>query len=103
MDDAKVVCRQLGFSHAVIRFVGGGVPSGSGPIWLDNVACTGDEGNIAMCHHNGLGKGDCSHSEDAGVKCSNIGKARDENFAVSTLHFQVICSGIKDDFAFCIP
>ena len=87
MDDAKVVCHQLGFSFAVNRFVGGGVPSGSGPIWLDNVACTGEEENIAMCYHNGLGNEDCSHSEDAGVKCSNVGKARDECFVGSTSLF----------------
>ncbi|XP_028411924.1 deleted in malignant brain tumors 1 protein-like isoform X2 [Dendronephthya gigantea] len=71
MDDAKVVCRQLGFSYALSRYVAGDVPSGTGPTWLDNVACTGEEKNIAMCYHNGLGNEDCTHSEDAGVECSN--------------------------------
>ncbi|XP_028399552.1 uncharacterized protein LOC114522963 isoform X3 [Dendronephthya gigantea] len=70
---ARVVCRQLGYPDAIAKLDGGQVPSGSGRIWLDNVACTGKEENIAMCRHNGLGVNDCSHSEDAGVKCSRRG------------------------------
>ena len=40
---------------------------GSGSILLDNLACEGDESSLEECEH--MGWHDCSHSEDAGVKC----------------------------------
>lgn len=80
MEEAKVVCRQLGYPDAFSKLDGGEVPSGSGRIWLDDIACTGKEENIGMCSHKGLGTHDCSHSEDAGVKCSRIGKATEATF-----------------------
>ena len=48
--------------------LGGG---GSGPIWLDNVQCHGNESSIINCSHRGLGvtASYCSHSYDAGVQC----------------------------------
>ena len=43
---------------------------GSGPIWLDNVFCTGSESELSECPHNGIGFHNCFHSEDASVRCS---------------------------------
>ncbi|XP_028416711.1 deleted in malignant brain tumors 1 protein-like, partial [Dendronephthya gigantea] len=68
--DARVVCRQLGYSDAIRSLQGGEVPSGSGQIWLDDVSCKGKEENISRCYHHGWGIDDCDHSEDAGVECS---------------------------------
>ena len=42
---------------------------GVGPIFLDNVACTGLERTLTQCSHNGIGNNNCRHSEDAGVNC----------------------------------
>ena len=42
---------------------------GSGPIHLDNVACTGSEAALINCTYDPITT-DCSHSEDAGVRCS---------------------------------
>ncbi|XP_028407307.1 neurotrypsin-like [Dendronephthya gigantea] len=70
--DARVVCRQLGYPGGR-AFQGSQVPSGSGRIWLDDVACTGTERNIANCSHRGWGVHDCRHSEDAGVECNTTG------------------------------
>ena len=43
---------------------------GSGPIWLDNVFCTGFESELLECPHNGIGNHNCAHYEDASVRCS---------------------------------
>ena len=43
--------------------------AGSGQIWLDNVACTGNERRLIDCTANPLGSHNCQHSEDAGVRC----------------------------------
>ena len=47
---------------------------GSGPIWLDDVSCTGSESELLECYHNGIANHDCSHFEDASVRCSISGK-----------------------------
>ena len=42
---------------------------GSGPIYLDQVGCTGREQSLEDCTSNPIGIHDCSHFEDAGVGC----------------------------------
>jgi len=42
---------------------------GTGPIWLDNMACVGDETSIANCPYFTLGVHDCDHTEDVSVSC----------------------------------
>ena len=69
--DAGVVCRQLGFGSSGTAMYSASFGQGSGSIWLDNVACTGSESTLASCGHLGVGiTRSCSHSEDAGVRCS---------------------------------
>ena len=69
--DANVVCRQLGYSGAIAARSLAYFGSGSGPIYYDNVACTGNETRLADCSHRGIGVHDCVHVEDAGVVCGN--------------------------------
>ena len=69
IDDAHVVCRQLGFRYAVRALRGSSVPAGSGNIWLDDVNCAGNEAKLGNCHHSGWGINNCGHAEDAGVEC----------------------------------
>ena len=43
---------------------------GNGPIFLDNVACSGTEITLLSCNSSKIGSYNCSHYEDAGVSCS---------------------------------
>ncbi|GLD67207.1 deleted in malignant brain tumors 1 protein-like protein [Lates japonicus] len=69
MPNADVVCRQLGCGHAVSAPTSAHFGRGSGPIWLDNVECSGRESALTHCSHPGFGENNCGHGEDAGVIC----------------------------------
>ncbi|RZC41899.1 neurotrypsin-like [Asbolus verrucosus] len=71
-DAAKVVCKHLGYKGSAVVKKDGYFGAGSGPIWLDQVFCTGDETTIENCTHWNWGEHNCEHSEDVGVICSNI-------------------------------
>lgn len=68
--DARVVCRQLGFTDAISAPHSARFGYGSGQVWLDDVACSGSESSIENCSHSGWGVENCSHDEDASVTCS---------------------------------
>ena len=42
---------------------------GSGPIWIDEAGCTGEEQSLLECPIEPLGVNNCGHEEDAGVRC----------------------------------
>uniref|UniRef100_UPI00398ED355 neurotrypsin isoform X4 n=1 Tax=Pristiophorus japonicus TaxID=55135 RepID=UPI00398ED355 len=67
--DAEVVCRQLGIRYAQ-NPLEGQFEGGSGPIYLDDVNCSGQESSLALCPRSEWGKHDCSHQEDVTVICT---------------------------------
>uniref|UniRef100_A0A8C2WFB1 Lysyl oxidase homolog n=1 Tax=Cyclopterus lumpus TaxID=8103 RepID=A0A8C2WFB1_CYCLU len=68
---AQVVCKELGYLEAVSWSPSSKYGKGQGPIWFDNLHCTGKEKTLALCPSNGIGISDCKHSEDVGVVCSD--------------------------------
>ena len=66
--DGEVVCRQLNYVR-VKNVATGTFGSGDGPIWLDNVSCSGSESSIQECRNRGFGVHNCEHTEDIGIIC----------------------------------
>lgn len=75
--DAEVVCKQLGCGAALEAVINPRYNDseprfgqGSGPIWMDDVACTGTELTLKNCPFGGLGK-----LKQEEVFCSGISHA----------------------------
>ena len=70
LNDAQVVCKELGYGNATAAKHGAFYGLGSGQIWLDDVNCFGNESTIRNCSHRGWGSHNCIHAKDASVKCT---------------------------------
>ena len=76
LEDAKVVCRELGYAGAVaaVRYAVHMYGQGTGAIWMDYVDCKGNETSLLECKQRyGWGVNYCSHYYDAGVICKASG------------------------------
>uniref|UniRef100_A0A8C5QL65 SRCR domain-containing protein n=1 Tax=Leptobrachium leishanense TaxID=445787 RepID=A0A8C5QL65_9ANUR len=69
MNDAEVVCRQLGCGSAQAAVGEAMFGYGKGPIWMDEVNCKGNEEALHDCSSLPWNTSDCRHKEDAGVSC----------------------------------
>jgi len=87
--DASVACRQLGFSrHNANAYSMAYFGSGSTLIHLDDVACSGNETSLLNCSYD-IHTGDCSHSEDAGVRCTAERKFQELSTSLCFAHYLV--------------
>ena len=67
--DASVVCRMLGYPGAWTAGCCTEYPGGTGPVWLNDLSCTGHEKSLTECGHSGWGINKCNHEKDAEVVC----------------------------------
>ncbi|ALC44003.1 Tequila [Drosophila busckii] len=81
---AQVACNSLGYygRPKLEKNVFG--PS-SGPIWLDQVLCFGNESSIDKCSHWNWGEHNCNHTEDVGLRCSVGARPRQQRTRLQAL------------------
>ncbi|XP_040549177.1 deleted in malignant brain tumors 1 protein isoform X7 [Gallus gallus] len=84
MNDAMVVCNQMGCGEALSATTQASFGRGADPIWLDRVACTGRENTLIQCRARPWGVNVCTHEEDAGVVCS------DKNITVEAAEIRLV-------------
>ncbi|XP_012578907.1 PREDICTED: deleted in malignant brain tumors 1 protein, partial [Condylura cristata] len=70
MNEADVVCRQLGCGRALAAPVEAKFGEGEGRFLLDDVDCTGRESFLGQCPHTDWSLHNCGPGEDASVVCS---------------------------------
>nr|XP_032814124.1 deleted in malignant brain tumors 1 protein-like isoform X2 [Petromyzon marinus] len=88
LQHAQVVCRQLGCGYAVAALSFAHFGPGNGPIWLDDVQCSGYEHQLSSCQHLPWGRHNCVHQEDASVICSE----ELEQFNCTSQHLELLIS-----------
>ena len=68
INDAKVVCRQLGFQSALAKFIGMNTTDDTISVAMSDVACTGQESVLASCKRRD-GKHQCRSNIGAQALC----------------------------------
>ena len=72
--DARVICRQLPYDFNGTQVLPiSNFTQGTGPIFLDEVGCTGNEERVEECGGPAPGLHTCNHSQDTAIQC--IGNA----------------------------
>ena len=75
LNEARVVCRQLGHQDlgATVYTSSSTFGTGIGPVFLTDLFCTGSEASLIECRHSKvvqLGTNNfCTHSRDVGLRC----------------------------------
>lgn len=61
---------------------------GVGPIFLDELQCTGTEERLLDCTSDGLGVHDCSHFEDVAVTCNRTQPVTPCKYTISRVYLR---------------
>jgi len=80
-EDVSNDCRRNG------RSLGNRYMGGYGPIWLDDLQCTGSETQLGNCPHRGWGYHNCRHYEDVSIVCIDDSSQRGPYI----VNLQVMC------------
>ncbi|XP_060690401.1 deleted in malignant brain tumors 1 protein-like [Hemiscyllium ocellatum] len=89
LQNANVVCNQLGCGTAISTPDGALFGEGDGLIWMDIIECNGNEMRLTDCPIVSWGKHQCTHRNDAGVICSG----KESFIALRLANGQSICEG----------
>ena len=89
-NDAAVVCNALGLPGRALAITRAGFGRGSGEIMMDDVDCSGSEGSLDQCVHNGWRIHNCGHIDDAGVKCG----VPDDTRKYLSLHINIVSCNV---------
>nr|XP_055046941.1 deleted in malignant brain tumors 1 protein-like [Misgurnus anguillicaudatus] len=81
LTDAAVACNSVDCENPVAATTGAFFGQGSGPVWLDDVICSGNESTVMDCLSMELGTSTCGHGKDAGVICN-----RELKISVAYIH-----------------
>lgn len=69
LSDASVVCRELGYWNAKAIKNSSVSGQGTGPVWVRNAQCTGEETSLRSCPSMVWQSQTCSHDRDVGIVC----------------------------------
>ncbi|XP_028826749.1 deleted in malignant brain tumors 1 protein-like [Denticeps clupeoides] len=69
---AEVVCRELGCGYPSEAPKDGRFGEGTGPIWTNEVYCSGSESRLRNCKSRTVAETQCTHHQDAGVICTGV-------------------------------
>ena len=72
IQDARVICRQLGYPDAVAALISPHYDQRTVPIWIENVQCLGNESDFFTCAHSGIASHTCEHDQYAAVECTGL-------------------------------
>uniref|UniRef100_A0A4W3HGN3 SRCR domain-containing protein n=1 Tax=Callorhinchus milii TaxID=7868 RepID=A0A4W3HGN3_CALMI len=83
LEAAEVICKQLDCGRALDVDHRRKFGEGSGPIWLDDIACNSNESFLWQCSSPPWGEHNCDHREDVGVICSGNNMLLNAHFGVN--------------------